>query len=135
MDIERTTHIIAALAEGRDPYNGKALPEDHLCQKPDIIRALLEAREILMREARRERRLQRARLTLPANTGKSWTDEEDRILMNRYKTGSSISDLAVLHARTTGSIRARLEKLGLAPPAAAPGQPALEPRSRRPLDA
>lgn len=133
MDIERAVQIIAALAEGRDPLSGKPLPDDHLCQKPDMIRALHEARDCLMRETRRERRLQRARLTLPGNTGKSWTDEEDRILMNRWKTGSNVSDLAVLHARTTGAIRARLEKLGLtSPPAAAEPQ---APQSRRPFDA
>lgn len=132
MDIERTTHIIAALAEGRDPFSGRPLADDHICQKPDVIRALLEAREILIREARRERRLQRARLTLPSNTGKSWTDEEDRILINRYKTGSSVSDLGVLHARTTGAIRARLEKLGLSP---LPATPAPEQKLRRSFDA
>ena len=115
MDIERTLAIIAALAEGRDPVTGRPLAADHVCQLPDVIRALHAAQDIVMREARRERRLQRARLTLPGNTGKSWSAEEDAILLQRFKTGASVSDLATLHARTTGAIRARLEKLGQGP--------------------
>lgn len=131
MDIEKTLAVIAALAEGRDPVTGRPLPADNVCQKPDVIRALHHARDLAMREARRERRLQTARLSLPGNTGKSWTAEEDRILLQRYKTGASIADLATLHARTSGSIRARLEKLGQPLEPSRPPAPA----DRRPYDA
>ncbi len=113
MDIERTLAVIEALAAGHDPISGEVLGPDHLCQKPDVIRALHLARELVERELRRERRLQRARIALPSNTGKAWVTDEERVLVQRFKTGASIADMATLHARTTGSIRARLIKLGL----------------------
>src|SRR5262245_29943460 len=112
MDIEATLRIIEALADGADPDTGRSLPADHLCHRPGVVRALCRARTLIEREARRERRLGRARLMLPANTGKAWSLEEDRALIARLKTGTSIADMAILHARTQGAITARLEKLG-----------------------
>ena len=118
MDIEKTLAIVQALASGHDPATGEALPADHLCQQPDVIRALLHTVDLVERAARRERGLQRARLTMPSNTGKNWTGEEDRALIQRFRSGASIADMATLHARTTNSITARLEKLGQIKPAA-----------------
>lgn len=134
MDIEQTLHIITALAEGRDPVSGLPLPEGHLCQRPDVIRALHHAQSFVDREARRERRLQRARLSLPGNTGKAWTGEEDRVLVQRFRSGATIADMATLHARTTGSITARLEKLGQMQPVT-PGNGSTRASQRRPYDA
>ena len=119
MHIDKTLAIVAALADGRDPNSGEPLAATDTCQQPDVIRALARARDLVEREVRRERALQRSRLSLPSNTGKSWTDEEDRALVQRFRTGASIADMATLHARTPGSIRARLEKLGQMQPAAA----------------
>ncbi len=113
MDIERSLGIVGPLADGRDPLTGELLGAGHLCQQPDVIRALPAAREIMAREARRERRLRQARLTLPANTGRSWSGDEDQLLISRFRTGSSLTDMATLHARTPGAITARLEKLSL----------------------
>lgn len=118
MDIEKALTVIEALAAGHDPVSGEVLGSDHLCQKSDVIRALLQARNLVEREARRERALKRARLSLPSNTGKSWTSDEDSVLVQRFRTGASITDMATLHARTHGSIQARLEKLGQIKPTA-----------------
>ena len=117
MDIEKTLRILQMLAEGQCPKSGETLAATDACQQPDVIRALNRARDIVEREARRERALQRARLSLPSNTGKAWTSEEDRVLVHRFKTGASVADIATLHARTRGSIQARLEKLGQIKPA------------------
>jgi hypothetical protein len=113
MNVDRTLELISALADGTDPLTGQVLDADHLCQQPEIIRALHAAREIVAREARRERRLTQARLTLPGNTGRNWSEDEDRLLDSRFRSGSSIADMATLHARTPGGIRARLFRLGL----------------------
>lgn len=44
----------------------------------------------------------------------SWTEEEDRKLVEEMKSGElSIRDLSELHGRTTGAIKSRLKKLGL----------------------
>ena len=129
MDIEKTLALIEALAEDLDPATGQALASDHLCQRPEVIRALHHARDFIEREARRERRLQRARLSLPGNTGKSWSAEEDRVLVQRFRTGAGIADMATLHARTTGSIQARLEKLGQIKPAIPVAAQSRQPRA------
>jgi hypothetical protein len=83
------------------------------------------------RIAKRERRLQRARLRLPENTGKAWSHDEDRLLLARFRSGTTEQDLATIHARTTGAIRARLEKLGQPGPAGASRAPLMERFSLR----
>src|SRR5262245_45332059 len=112
MDVEKSYEIVKALAEGTNPFTGEVLEADHVCQHPDAVRALFHAASELERMAKRERRLKRARLTLPENTGKPWSHDEDRMLLSRFRNGIAIDDMALIHARTTGAIRARLEKLG-----------------------
>lgn len=133
MDIERTLAIITALAEGRDPLSHAVLPAEHTCQQPDVIRALHQARDLVARQARLERSRQRARVTLPRNTGRSWSNDEERVLALRFKSGKSVAELADAHGRTPGGIHSRLVKLGLVAPEAQPAQsPGTEQRSRGP---
>ena len=40
MDINRAKEIISALAEGVDPTTGEILPEDSVCNKGEVVRAL-----------------------------------------------------------------------------------------------
>ena len=127
MDIERTLAIISALADGRDPVTRATLGNDHLCQQPDVIRALHQARELVARQARLERSRERARVTLPRNTGRAWSSDEERVLALRFRSGKSVTELAETHGRTPGGIHSRLVKLGLLP---AEGDNAAEPRSR-----
>lgn len=112
MDVEKAYGIIKALAEGTNPFTGEVLDGTHVCQAPDAVRALCQAANELERMAKRERGLQRARLTLPENTGKEWSLDEDRMLLSRFRNGLAVEDMATFHGRTPNSIRARLEKLG-----------------------
>ncbi len=45
--------------------------------------------------------------------GASWSEEEDRQLDEEYKSGMKISEIAQIHDRTSGGIRARLKRHGL----------------------
>ena len=112
MDIEKSLAIVKALAEGTNPFTGEVLDAAHVCQQPDAVRALVHAVAELERIARKERALQRSRLTLPENTGKAWSIDEDRMLLTRFRNGLAVKDMAAMHNRTAGAIRARLEKLG-----------------------
>ena len=47
------------------------------------------------------------------NAYKKWTKNEDQKLVQEYKNGRSISELADSHGRKKGAIRSRLKKLGL----------------------
>ncbi len=53
------------------------------------------------------------RMNRPDGTGASWTKEEDRQLDEEFDSGVKISEIAKIHDRTTGAIRARLKKHGL----------------------
>ena len=50
------------------------------------------------------------KLELPENTGKKWSDEDDKDLLERYDLGEKITSLAKKFKRTKGAIRARLIK-------------------------
>jgi hypothetical protein len=119
MDVGKSHRIVKALSEGTDPFTGEVLVPGHVCQQPEVVRALMHAAQELERLAKRERNLKRARLTLPQNTGKEWSHEEDRALLARFKAGVTTEDMALIHARTSGAIHARLAKLGLMQPVAA----------------
>ncbi|NTD97010.1 hypothetical protein G6M26_06590 [Agrobacterium tumefaciens] len=43
----------------------------------------------------------------------AWGEEEDELLTQRFAEGTKITQLAKLHSRTYGAIRARLIKLEL----------------------
>ncbi len=53
------------------------------------------------------------KMNRPDGAGKSWTEEEDKQLDDEYHSGMKISEIAKLHDRTNGAIRARLKKHGL----------------------
>ncbi|MCE1238018.1 MAG: hypothetical protein LWW93_16840 [Hyphomicrobiales bacterium] len=48
----------------------------------------------------------------PANTGRPWTEELDRLLVTSWRTGASVSALARDFERTEGAIASRLVRLG-----------------------
>jgi hypothetical protein len=45
--------------------------------------------------------------------GKPWTEEEDRLLYDRFIDRQTIESLVLMHQRTVGGIRSRLQKLRL----------------------
>ena len=55
-----------------------------------------------------------------ARAGKAWTDEEDRTLEEEHHAGIARRSIAQSHGRSLGAITARLVKLGLEAPSAAP---------------
>lgn len=85
------------------PYTGEVLPDDHVCNKGDIVRAL---NCVLQNCDQKPPRPQ------PENTGKPWTEEQDRELCGLYDSRTSIRQLSKHFKRTTGAITARLVRLG-----------------------
>ncbi len=53
------------------------------------------------------------KMNRPDGAGTSWSKEEDARLNEEFKVGMKISEIAKIHSRTRGGIRARLKKLGL----------------------
>ena len=98
--------IIESLADGRCPITGQILEGSY--QQPDIVRALCVAARALERAERSERR----REELPERTGESWNTDEEQQLCKEFDHGESVEDIAVIHQRTKGAIKARLQRLG-----------------------
>ena len=116
MQLQNALPIVRALADGVNPATGEAFSDDCPYAEPRTLRALFSAVELMEREVEREKRRER----LPANFGKPWTALEDRDLESAFEAGVAMPELARKHARTQGSIRLRLEKLGKIEPATAP---------------
>ena len=105
MDIIRAKEILSILAEGVDPTTGEILPEDSVCNKAEIVRALYTVLNSLDAKKRTK--------TLPANAGKPWTKEADSKLKELYEAGMSTKELSAEFERSSGSITSRLARLGL----------------------
>jgi hypothetical protein len=112
MHLESALPIVKALADGVNPVTGEQYPEQSPYAEPRALRALFAAVDLMQREVEREKRRER----LPANFGKPWSEGEDKAIAGAFDSGVGIPDMARKHARTQGSIRLRLEKLGKLPP-------------------
>ena len=108
MQIDVALPIVRALADGVNPVTGEAYPEQSPYAEPRTLRALFSAVDLMQKEVEREKRRER----LPANFGKPWTEDEDRLLEAEFDAGNTLAEIARKHQRTHSSIRLRLEKLG-----------------------
>jgi hypothetical protein len=108
MNDTQALHIVESLANGVDPETGEVYPPESPYQRAHIVRALFVARQALEKATESERRRQ----SLPSNTGKPWSPEEDERLALAFDEGKPMVELARGHDRTRGSIQARLVKLG-----------------------
>jgi len=100
-DNNRHLEILQALAAGTDPITGEVFPANSPYNQPQIIRALFFALDELRAVAEK------------GNQGLAWSEEEDKLLTQRFSEGTKITQLAKLHSRTYGAIKARLIKLEL----------------------
>lgn len=103
MNEAEALHVVESLANGVNPETGEQYPPESPYQRARVVRALFAAKEALERAYQFARR----RESLPANTGKPWSTEEDTRLAAGYDEGKSALDLAREHDRTRGSIQAR----------------------------
>lgn len=110
------------LRDGCDPGSGAPLPSDHLCQRADVVRTLFAAVVALegadgapgpavdagdppVAPARPVR-------PRPPNSGRPWTDADDRRLVEAFDGGAEERELAAEFGRSRTSVRARLIRLG-----------------------
>lgn len=101
--------IVDALASGVDPETGEILSGQSIFNQPSIIRALFLASRALDIMEKREK----SHKSLPDNAGNSWLDVEDAELLNEFKKGLSLKEIANRHGRTLGAINSRLSHLGV----------------------
>ena len=106
MDINRAKEILSALAEGIDPTTGEVLPDNSVCNKGEIVRALYAILNHLDTNQRKTER--------PQNAGKPWTIEADNELRKCFEERMSQKEMCDKFGRSSGSISSRLARLGLA---------------------
>lgn len=105
MEINRAKEILSALAEGVDPTTGELLPEDSVCNKGDVVRALYTV--LVALDTKKSMREQ------PENAGKPWSQEDDNLLISLYRSGASKKDICATFKRTPTGIASRLVRLGV----------------------
>jgi len=108
MEIQQALDIIRKLAAGVDLETGAMVKADAPYLHPQAVRALHCAVAALESQYERER----TRRFLPANAGKTWSDEEDAQICDELRQGINFEGIAAAHGRTVGSIIARLVHLG-----------------------
>ncbi len=123
METAAALKIIQQLADGIDPQTGKAFGADSPYQHPDTVRALFVALRALDAPPAPAAPASRQRAAAtdenaPSNSGKPWSDDEDKALAAAFDAGKKILELATAHRRSRFAIEARLAKLGkIEPPA------------------
>jgi hypothetical protein len=113
--------ILQQLADGIDPHTGEVFGAGSPYQHPDTVRALFVALRALDAPPAQTASRQRAAATgenAPSNSGKPWSDDEDKALAAAFDAGKKILELATAHQRSRFAIEVRLAKLGkIEPPA------------------
>ena len=105
MDIIRAKEIISTLAEGVDPTTGEVLPDNSVCNKGEVVRALYTVLNCLDEK--------KARKNMPANAGKPWAKEDEDLLVSLYHSGTSKKDICNTLQRSETGVAARLVHLGV----------------------
>jgi hypothetical protein len=100
--------LLTALAEGVDPFTGEVLPEDHLLQQPQIVRALFHSINALKQQPSKTKKIS----STPEKAGTAWAKQEDEDLVRQFDEKVPITEIAKLHGRSRGAITSRLVRLG-----------------------
>src|SRR5471032_1926568 len=109
--------ILQQLADGIDPHTGQAFGADSSYQHPDTVRALFVALRALdappaPAATAPKQRAAATNENAPSNSGKPWSDDEDKALAAAFDAGKKILELATAHQRSRFAIEVRLAKLG-----------------------
>ena len=115
MELVYAKELLSILADGIDPYSGEILPENHICNRPEIIRALhavLNAVPQAGEMNKPEPRPDKALHPQMENAGKPWTPEDEQALIRMFDRGCSRKDIRACLRRSDGAIAARLVHLG-----------------------
>lgn len=105
MENQTVEYILLNLLEGKDPRTGAAIKDGSAILEDNVKEALNSALEAIKSH-------HVLRMNLPANTGKPWSNKDDKKLSESYEKGINIELLAKEFKRTRGAIHARLIKLG-----------------------
>jgi hypothetical protein len=110
MELQAARQIIDTLAQGIHPVTGETMSDDSPYNAPPVIRALFTISRAL-----EDAMPGKQRRSLPPNTGKAWTVQEDNRLQEAFTSGIAPIDIAQELGRTRWAVESRLVKLGRLP--------------------
>ncbi len=115
MEISKAKKIINFLADGVDPFTNKILPNNSPYQNSEMEEVLFLAfrgLELLEDRINKKKRRNPKKKIIASRTGAPWSFEEEKRLIERYKSNIEIIEIAKEFGRNPGAIRTRLKRLG-----------------------
>jgi len=112
MTNEAAREILKIMAKGIDPITGEILPDDHLCNYPEVARALCLAIQSLSADSPIND-LPVNKKNGKLNAGRPWTKEDLLELEQLYRAGASIDTICQQLQRRERGVQKQLEYLGL----------------------
>lgn len=119
MTTDRATEILRCMANGIDPITGEILEEDHLCNSPEVIRALYTAIQA-MSGAENGDEFRFVRKNGKLNAGRPWTDDDLEALKRMHQDGASMDLICAKLQRRERGVLKQMRRLGLEQTAKAP---------------
>jgi len=145
MDAYEVIEVLKSLAKRIDPLTGAEIPLNHPYGNIKVMRAFNMAASLLEQAyinadrkkepdkwqstrpgisyeipipstSKEKREVKPVPKKKPANAGKTWDRDEDDTLIQEYKDGNTIKQIAKNHERTVVAIESRLKRLGFMPP-------------------
>ena len=117
---ERSVTVLSLIAQGQS--YGQIVDGHPGITYLDIFKAAEEALQLNGVQSDYTERLNQIKSANPRAYA-PWSPEEDRQLTDLHRLGIPPAEIAMELQRQTSAIRARINKLGLALPTAAPGEP------------
>ena len=114
MDIIEAKKIVLMLAEGNDPITRKRLPENHICNNVEVVRALYTVLKTIpqIKEQEINATWEQEIDFHPLNAGKRWSEEDDELLCKMFDSDASQQEICIKLQRTVAGVAARLVRLG-----------------------
>lgn len=109
--------ILETLMDGINPITGELLPEDHVCQEPEVLRALHKALMALcsMDEAAAVPETSPSMVNRNGrlNAGRPWTTQDLDKLKHLYEAGTDMEEICRVLQRRRRGVERQLAGLGL----------------------
>ena len=113
MTVDRAIEILRCLANGVDPMTGEILEANHLCNSPEVKRAIHTAIHA-MSGADDAKNPRFVRKNGKLNAGRPWTDEDLDALERMYRDGKPMDWICEKLQRRERGVLKQLAYLGLA---------------------
>ena len=111
--VEQTSKIGTVYTVLKYPHAVQKEIVEHYIEIRDQVATTEDEEEDVAENASFDRAAYNRKMNRPDGAGASWSEEEDKQLDEEFNGGMKIFEIAKIHDRTNGAIRARLRKHGL----------------------